>query len=46
MNEDKSRIRVKPQNMARIKSFALNIMRSNKVKNIKKRTIQKFVKTV
>lgn len=36
MNEDKSRIRVKPQNMARFRSFALNIMRFNSVKNIKR----------
>jgi predicted transposase YbfD/YdcC len=35
MNEDKSRIRVNPQNMARFRSFALNIMRFNNVKNIK-----------
>ena len=44
MNEDKSRIRVKPQNMARIKSFALNIMRSNKVKNIKKELFKNSLK--
>jgi len=35
MNEDKSRIRVNPQNMAIFRSFALNIMRFNNVKNIK-----------
>ena len=35
MNEDKSRIRIKPQNMAVFKSFTLNIMRFNGVKNIK-----------
>jgi len=35
MNEDKSRIRIKPQNMAVFKSFTLNIMRFNGIKNIK-----------
>lgn len=34
-NEDKSRIRVNPQNMAKLRSFALNIMRANQVKNIR-----------
>ncbi len=34
MREDYSRIRVKPQNMVRLRSFALNIMRFNGVKNI------------
>jgi predicted transposase YbfD/YdcC len=32
--EDASRIRVNPQNMAKLKSFALNILRSNGIKNI------------
>ena len=34
LNEDKSRIRKNPINMAKIRSFALNIMRNNKVTNI------------
>jgi len=34
MREDFSRIRVNPQNIARLRSFALNIMRYNNVKNI------------
>jgi len=34
MNEDKSRIRENPHIFARLKSFALNILRANKVKNI------------
>jgi len=33
MNEDKSRIRNNPGIFARLKSFALNILRVNKVKN-------------
>jgi predicted transposase YbfD/YdcC len=33
--EDFSRIRIKPDNMARLRSFALNIMRKNNVTNIK-----------
>mgnify|MGYP001609615877 FL=1 len=37
MKEDKSRIRVKPQNMAIILSLALNILRYNGVKNIENR---------
>jgi len=35
MLEDFSRIRINPDNIARIRSFALNIMRKNNVKNIK-----------
>lgn len=35
MQEDKSRIRKNPQNMAKIKSFALNIMRKSNSTNIK-----------
>lgn len=35
MKEDFSRIRINPQNIARLRSFALNIMRHNKVGNIK-----------
>jgi len=35
MNEDFSRIRVNPQNIARLRSFALNLMRYNEVTNIK-----------
>jgi len=34
MNEDKSRIRNNPGVFARLKSFALNIFRVNRVKNI------------
>ena len=34
MNEDKSRIRNNPDIFTRLKSFALNILRVNKVKNI------------
>ena len=34
MTEDASRIRVNPQNIARLRSFALNIMRFNKEPNI------------
>jgi len=34
MNEDKSRIRINPDIFARLKSFALNILRANKVANI------------
>ena len=36
MGEDASRIRRNPGIMARLKSFSLNIMRANKVKNISK----------
>ena len=35
MLEDFSRIRVNPENMAILRSFALNIMRNNQVANIK-----------
>lgn len=34
MKEDSSRIRVNPQNIARLRSFTLNILRFNKVTNI------------
>lgn len=34
MKEDFSRIRINPQNMVRLRSFALNTMRYNKVSNI------------
>ena len=34
MKEDSSRIRVNPQNIARLRSFALNILRFNNVTNI------------
>jgi hypothetical protein len=34
MNEDKSRIRINPGNFARLKSFAPNILRADKVANI------------
>lgn len=35
MQEDCSRIRINPANMARIRSFALNVMRKNNIQNIK-----------
>jgi len=35
MEEDKSRIRVNPQNMSTLRSFALNILRVNWVENVK-----------
>lgn len=34
MNEDKSRIRIKPDLFARLRSFALNVMRTNQAENI------------
>ena len=34
MNEDKSRIRIKADIFARLRSFALNVMRINKVENV------------
>lgn len=34
MGEDKSRIRVKPEIFATFRSFALNLMRANKVENV------------
>lgn len=34
MNEDKSRIRVNPENFIALRSFSLNIMRNNNVKNV------------
>ncbi len=34
MGEDYSRIRVKPENMSVLRSFALNILRKNKIVNI------------
>jgi len=34
MNEDKSRIRKNPDIFATLRSFSLNIMRNNNVKNI------------
>lgn len=34
MGEDYSRIRVNPQNMSTLRSFALNILRKNKISNI------------
>ena len=36
LREDYSRIRVNPENMATLRSFALNILRKNKVDNINK----------
>ena len=34
LGEDHSRIRVKPENMSTLRSFALNILRTNKIDNI------------
>jgi len=34
MNEDKSRIRIEADLFARLRSFALNVMRANEVENI------------
>lgn len=34
MNEDKSRIRIQPDLFARLRSFALNVMRVNEVENV------------
>lgn len=33
--EDESRIRVNPENMSALRSFALNILRKNEIENIK-----------
>ena len=35
LREDESRIRVNPENMSTLRSFVLNILRNNKIKNIK-----------
>lgn len=35
MDEDKSRIRINPDRFAKLRSFALNIFRANKVENIR-----------
>ena len=35
LKEDESRIRINPENMSAIRSFALNILRKNKIENIK-----------
>ena len=35
MGEDKSRIRINPDRFATLRSFSLNILRANKVENIK-----------
>lgn len=40
LEEDGSRIRVNPENMSALRSFTLNILRKNKVKNIKGETYQ------
>ena len=34
MGEDKSRIRVNPHSFAKLRSFALNILRKNNVENV------------
>lgn len=36
LNEDKSRVRVNPDRLVRLRSFSLNILRVNNVKNVKK----------
>lgn len=36
MNEDKSRIRINPDRFSTMRSFALNILRANGVKNVKR----------
>lgn len=41
--EDASRIRIKPQNMVKLKSFAMNILRSNKVCGIASRLYENAV---
>ncbi|MBW6535987.1 MAG: ISAs1 family transposase [Mariniphaga sp.] len=35
LNEDESRIRVNPENMSTLRSFALNILRKNNIENVK-----------
>lgn len=35
LREDESRIRVNPENMSTIRSFALNVLRKNNIENIK-----------
>jgi len=35
LKEDESRIRVNPENISALRSFALNILRKNKIENIK-----------
>lgn len=35
LREDESRIRVNPENMSTLRSFALNVLRKNKIENIK-----------
>lgn len=35
LKEDESRIRVNPENISALRSFALNILRINKIENIK-----------
>ena len=41
MNEDKSRIRIKPDLFARLRSFALNVMRTNQIENINQELYKK-----
>lgn len=43
LREDSSRIRVNPQNMVRLKSFAMNILRSNNVCSIARRLYENAV---
>jgi len=35
LKEDESRIRINPENMSALRSFALNVLRKNKIENIK-----------
>ena len=35
LREDESRIRINPENMSTVRSFALNILRKNNIENIK-----------
>ena len=44
MNEDSSRIRINPNNFAKLRSFALNIMRANNAKNIKQERYENCMK--
>ncbi|MBC8185693.1 ISAs1 family transposase [candidate division KSB1 bacterium] len=45
MNEDASRIRINPQNFAKLRSFALNILRANKVTNIQLELFENCLKS-
>ena len=43
LGEDASRIRVNPHNMVKLKSFAMNILRSNQVRNIASRLYENCI---